>query len=454
MKKPLIFVIMLYKLNQTKQKLRGEVMIAKFRTKVKTIIEKVVSKGNKLGKATKPVEKFIMEGTMGMILSGSSNLTKIAGTLKEKTELKHTLKRLQRMSSKHEILNLINKICLHFASKEANEKTLLILDGGDICHMYGEKFEDISTVRDGSKKTYSKGYFLNQILGYNPVSNTSYPILLEMYSSVRDGFESANKEAFQIIRQTVESVGNKPLWAMDRGYDDSKYFGLMEELESTFIIRMKSNRNVIIKGKAANIFEVASKINRRYKYKNYGKYGTKKVVLKVPINKKLEEREFTLISFKGKNNKQISYYLTSGYVKSMKEIKRRLSGYFKRWSIEEGYRFEKQGFGIEKSTVRNFTGIRSLLGLTLLSWLTLFIITKEERLKEEILHQAKVEKTKPKDRPKFIYYRLLNGVQELFIQAKSLFNFRLSKEEKLLKKIKSEERAVFTLFDNILHEVG
>ena len=444
---------MLNILNKTKQTKRGEIMITKNRQKLKKNVQKIVNAGEKITNISLPVGKFIAECILGMILSGSSNLTEIARQLKEGTLIKYTLKRLQRMASWHNILEIANKICLHLVSKEITKETVLVLDGGDIAHLYGSKFENMCTVRDGSTGKYAKGYHLNQIVGYNPSTNTTFPVLVEMYSSVSDDFESANKEAFKIIRDTVSSVGTKPLWVMDRNYDDIKYFGLMEELGCSFMIRMKVNRNVLIKGESKNIFEVASKINRRYKYKNYGKYGTQKVLLKVPVNGKSVEKEFTLIAFKGRKNKEISFYLTSGYIRSKKEIKRRLKGYFKRWSVEECYRFEKQGFGIEKALVRNFTSIQSLLGISLLSWLVLFFVHQDERLKLEVLHSAKMEKTKNKDLPKFLYYRLLKGIQLLFEGTKRLLNFRKTKKQRLIARYERTHRPIMFI-EPVWLEVG
>ena len=64
------------------------------------------------------------------------------------------------------------------------------------------------------------------------------------------------------------------------------------------------------------------------------------------------------------------------------------------WSIEEGYRFEKQGFGIEKATVRKYSKIKTLLGLTILSWILLVKINESPKLKEVVLNKAKMEKNK------------------------------------------------------------
>ncbi len=71
-----------------------------------------------------------------------------------------------------------------------------------------------------------------------------------------------------------------------------------------------------------------------------------------------------------------------------------------------------------------------MLGITLLSWLLLVKINESPRLKETVLKVARMEKNKLKDRPKFIYYRLLKGVQNLFAGIKVLFRFRWKKDRK------------------------
>jgi hypothetical protein len=122
--------------------------------------------------------------------------------------------------------------------------------------------------------------------------------------------------------------------------------------------------------------------------------------------------------------------LANGWIKSTKEHKRRIRGYFRRWSVEESYRFEKQGFGIEKATVRKYGKIKALLGLTIMSWLVLVKVNETPKLREVVLNKAKMEKTKRKHRPKFIYYRLLKGVQNLFEGIDELFRFRLKRRNK------------------------
>ena len=71
-----------------------------------------------------------------------------------------------------------------------------------------------------------------------------------------------------------------------------------------------------------------------------------------------------------------------------------------------------------------------MLGLTVISWLIMIKVNEQPRLKEVVLKQAKMEKEKVKDRPKFIYYRLQRGIQNLFEGIKRFFSFRLKRKEK------------------------
>lgn len=377
-------------------------------------------------KLSKPEQKFILEMMLGMLLTGSSNLTEISRSLKEKISVKDTLKRLVRMLSHEDILEISNEISLKESKSRINEKTILALDTGDISHQYGSKFENMGYVHDGSSNSIKPGYWLNQITGYNASTGETFPLLLDMYSEQEEGFESSNIESITLIDRAVKVIGKNGLWVMDRGYDRNIIFKYLLNGELDFMIRMKSTRDLIVGNNRLNIKEVARVINRRVKYSSYSRFGSKKVLLR--INSK--DYPVTLISLKDRRNREPIYWLSNGWIKSTVELKRRIRGYFRRWSIEESYRFEKQGFGIEKATVRRYSKRKTLLGLTVLSWLLLIRINDTPKLKEAVLKSAKMEKNKRKHRPKFIYYRLLKGVQNLFEGIRELFRFRLKRKDK------------------------
>ncbi len=409
-------------------------IISESREKVKKIVKNFTIRLK--GTLTKPKGKFVIEMLIGMLITGSTNLTQIARALKEKTKVKHTLKRLLRMSDQEEILKAANEQSLDEAVDKITDSTFIALDGGDLVHQYGDKFEKSSFVKDGSSGDIRRGYPLNQISGYNERTRETFPILLDIYSTVEKWFKSANSQTLEIVNRLVDRIGTKGLWVIDRGYDSGIILKHFLDIGLKFLVRMKNNRNIITKGESVNIKDAAIKINRRVIYSKNSRFGSEKVLLK--LNN--QEYKVTLISYKDRRNKDIMMFLTPGWLKSTKELKRRIRGYFKRWGVEESYRFEKQGFGIEKCTVRKYSRIKTLLGLTLMSWLVLIKLNEDRRLKEEVLKAAKMEKEKLKDRPKFIYYRLLIGIQEMFSGNKELFSIRIRKRKRkqLLKKIDNE----------------
>jgi len=93
--------------------------------------------------------------------------------------------------------------------------------------------------------------------------------------------------------------------------------------------------------------------------------------------------------------------------------------------------------------VRSFHGIRSLLGLSALAWLVLVKIRRRERLREIVLMAARPMKQGKKNRPEFLYYQLLRGVQLMFEGVRRIFRFRITREERALQNFRASERPLW-----------
>ncbi len=416
-------------------------MIAESRAKVKRILQQIVNVEEK--GLTRPIRKFIVEGVIGMLVSGSANLTEMARTLGEPISVKQTVKRLRRMALNPMLLPLINRMCMRQAKRWVTGKTIFALDSGDITHVYGNQFESIAHVKDGSTGKIMNGHNLNQVTGYDTEKKFTFPVLLDLYSTVEAGFESANKEAWKLVRQTVKAFGTVGFWVMDRGYDSKGHFKEWYRLGIDFIVRARKTRDVWIRGVKQNILNAALALSRRYKYNKWGRFGYCKVMIPVGREGKSERLPFTLIVYKDKRNKGVIMFITNGHIRSSRIIRERISAYFRRWSIEEAYRFEKQGFGIEKATVRKFSRMRTLVGLSLLSWAVLARISEKERLKAVIIQSAAMEKTKRKNRPRFMYYQLLKGLQRMFRGIGRVFRFRSTKMSRCKARWEAMQRPLF-----------
>ena len=400
-------------------------ILAETQLKVKQTAKRLITRGD-FG-LSKPLKKLVLEMSFGIMLTGSCTLNEIARRQGEEIKLKHTLKRFYNMLRHGEkVLNYCNRVCLEEMKPFLNDQTVLALDGGDIVHVYGSKFENMTTVRDGSKKEFRSGYWLNQVSGYDPVSKESFPLLFDIYSTLEEGFKSANDESIAMIKRVREVSLAKVLWVLDRGYDGEPVLKYLLAAKETFMLRMTGKRNLLYKGKSVNIEALAKSINRRNKYGNHARYGSMKVQIKMGY----WEYEVTLVVLKNEYNQEPIIFMTNGWIKSSKELKRRIRGYFYRWGVEESYRFEKQSFGIEKTTVRNYDRIKSLIGLSLFAWLLLVKSKQDEKVNQVLLKQAKPEKTQKNKQPKFIYYRLVKGMQNLFSTASRLFIFREKSKKK------------------------
>jgi hypothetical protein len=65
----------------------------------------------------------------------------------------------------------------------------------------------------------------------------------------------------------------------------------------------------------------------------------------------------------------------------------------------------------------------------------------QANFKEVVLEEARMEKDKPKDIPKFIYYRLIRGIKNMFRQMPLFGNLLMKDRDDMLEYIWIEEAA-------------
>jgi len=250
-------------------------MIAKQSEKVKRKIKNVVNRIS--SSLTKPKRKFLLEMLTGMLSSQSSNLTSIARSLKEDTDIKHTSKHIHRnISTSRKISGISNDYSLNFCKPDINEETLICLDGGDITYSQARGYEFMSTVHDGSSGKLRSGYPLNLLVCRNG-KEAPFPVLLEIFNR-HDDYVSDNKETFGMIERFMGVHGAKGIWTLDRGYDSKLIMQYILERGGNFNIRQTGKRHLTVNGSSLSARDIATGINRRYRYGG-SSYGYKKCYL-------------------------------------------------------------------------------------------------------------------------------------------------------------------------------
>jgi hypothetical protein len=377
-------------------------MIAEQSEKVKRKIKSVVNKAS--SNLTKPKRKFMLEMLTGMLSSQSSNLTSISRSLKEDTNIKHTSKRIHRnISTSGEFLEISNIYSLHSCKSMINEQTLICLDGGDISYSHAKGYEFMSMVRDGSLGQQRLGYPLNLLVCRNG-NEAPFPVLLEVFNRCSN-YVSDNFEMLRIIERFMAVHGTKGIWTLDRGYDSKLIMEYILERGGSFNIRQKGTRHLIVNGQPVSARNIASGITRRYKYKD-GSFGYKKCYLgNYPV---------TLVYYKYGNVDLM--LLSSGHITKKRIACERIKGYLQRWGVEESYKFIKQSFGLERSAIKKFAGIKSLLGIILLAWKVIEDVSRDEDTRAIVENSARVVKKQIT----FYYYRIISGIKNIF----SLYHFQ------------------------------
>ena len=374
------------------------------------------------GKITKPRFKFVCEMTYGILSSKSVLLSSIGRSLKEPLNLHQTEKRLSRQIQSEGLWKEIESYNIGIASRYLHDGMAAAVDLGDLAKPSGNCFERLATVRDGDKGDYKPGYHLLKIVARDYERVNNIPLLSRLFSVEEDGFVSENQEIIESIDAVAEQSGGDLLYLIDRGGDRRKIILPLLEKKRRFLLRLANKRHLLWRGEALYPQEIVKKMNLRYRetlprteeWKNplKVKYGITTVRLA-----DCPELKLKLIAVKG-FGKEPMVLLTTENLRGKRQVLKAIRQYLDRWAVEEAYRFEKEGLGLESIRVRSLTGFRNIVSLVNLafSFIAIELIEKGGEVTEAV--RAKAKRLKPKKRIRFHFYTLLNGISAYLGQAK------------------------------------
>ena len=377
------------------------------------IKRKILTFLNKISKSlSRPNYKFITQMIYGILESQTVLLSDISRALKENISLKKTIERLSnnlKAFDKHNVVidNYISEIKPYI-----DDNTIFCVDESEITKRNSKVLEAMGKVRDGSTgETNVNGYNCLEIAALTGKYNMPVSVYSKMYSNVEKNFISENEEALKGLNFIRESFDNKGIKALDRGYDNKKFYKHFIDNQENFVIRAKSNRNVIHNNKPINILKLAKKYQGRFATIVTNKAGKAKkckfsfVQIALPD---MPNKQLTLVVVKGFG--KIPMMLISNIRPSDKKLTLAIiQVYLRRWRIEEYFRFKKQQFDFENIRVRSLNSIRTMnLFLTLIIG---FIAMMSERKTQNALIKC-IENISNRiyGIPDFDYYALADGI--------------------------------------------
>ena len=290
---------------------------------LKELIQNFSKKISK-GIDNKPKENFIFDMIFGIMVASSCNISNIARSLKEGISLKALVKRLARNLSefnndKEDVStyeNVRNKIIFEnyqeIVKNKIDENTVFCFDPGDITKKYTTKFENIDMIKDGSTGEIRPGYHMLEVAALTKKEKLPIPVYTSLFSVNEEKFVSMNDECLKAIKYLSNKYGKMGIYALDRGFDDKKYFEEFSNLDLKFVIRMMKIRDITNSESnvTENIKKKANRVKMKFSYNYKDKYGITQTAhagyMKVKIPG-IENRTYYLVVIKNEEYKNQMY---------------------------------------------------------------------------------------------------------------------------------------------------
>lgn len=367
--------------------------------------------------------KFVAQTIYGILRSGSVILKDIGAALNEPIRIKNTIDRLSK-NLKRGLSMDTQRNYLRKAINSLSEEPVILVDDTDVIKPYGEQFEALGEVRDGSGKgnKIEKGYLVTEIVGLT--ANKKQPISLfsHIHSSREKDYKSTNTVLFKGLDEVINALRKKATFVFDRGYDMNGLFNFMTKAKQNFIVRLTEKRKLFWKGKwyksTALRDSRKGKIKTTLTFREDGKEKKETVYishLNIKITASKDPVTLILVYGLGKTPMMLA---TNRKIRSKEDVIRAVRIYMSRWRIEEYFRFKKQHFGFENFRIRSLTAINNLNAILTYAIGLLGVLADELdtcRLSRRLIHNSKALR---KD-IQFYYYQLAKGILSTLAYAKT-----------------------------------
>lgn len=299
------------------------------------------------------------------------------------------------------------------------DDTPIILDLSDIAKPFAKKMDYLATIRDGSSGELVNGYWLVELYASlsrkNPV-----PILLEPFSHEEPDSPGQNPVVLKAIHKIFELTDNRGVLVIDRGFDNIIMFEDWLDNKYHFVARLVGNRHLtqVCEGLQQQIpiraDQLAEQTPTPYRFdklvKRHGKPAIRITQIGwTKVRLPGHDEVLTLIVCRLAGYDKPMMLLTNLPVEDVKDAKRVLRFYIRRWECEEGIRFLKSQVNLEKIRTFSWSAICRLVLLAVLVMIYLcWLVEAHPNLCDRLVY---LSQPLP-DNPDFLLYRLLGGLTE------------------------------------------
>ena len=373
-----------------------------------------------------PDKKFLRDGLVGLIRCGKPIVCQMARHVpNQRTKFLSRLDRLESHLVKNsDFDNKIKSVLPNIWLPFIQDDTPIILDLSDIAKPLAKKMDYLATVRDGSTGKLVNGYWLVELYASlsrkNPV-----PVLLEPFSHEEPYSLGQNPVVLAAVHKIFELTDKRGVLVVDRGFDGWVMFEDWLDNKYRFVARLVGKRHLLRFSGGSEQSEagqwvpiraeqLAEQIPTPHRFdkliKRHGKPAIRITQIgwvKVRLPGRDEALTLVVSRLAGKDKPMM--LLTNLPVENIKDAKRILRFYIRRWECEEAIRFLKSQVNLEKIRTFRWSAIRRLVLLAVLVMIYLgWLLEAHPNICDRL-----VSLSQPlPDNPDFLSYRLLGGLTE------------------------------------------
>jgi hypothetical protein len=351
----------------------------------------------------RPRKKFLRQVIGAILLSGSLVVTEIARWIRDDcSDRFYQLKRLLNhlVSIEGDLSEAIGSY-RRFMSHYIQQDIPILIDITDIAKPRARRMKYLAMVRDGSEDKLVAGYWCVEVYAYLKGKRV-LPLAMDVFSIEDPAVGSQNLQIERTIKATNEAINGKGVWVADRGFDGLNIYETWFSQNCNFVVRQRGDRCVITTNGVC--------IVERDLVERIRQNDPQCDIVWAQVHLPNGNRPLYLVASWQAGNDEPLMLLTTLVVENLQQARQVLWYYSRRWSCEEAGRFLKSRVGLERFRIRRYEAIQRLaiLAMFAMCFLT-WVLLKSCQITQWLLSFT----SRFRKQVSFIYYRLMDGLQEL-----------------------------------------
>jgi hypothetical protein len=318
---------------------------------------------------SKPASRMVREVLLGIQARGSVRLSEIGRAQNEGIALKKVIERLGRHLRRPAVREKVRRRLVELGARQVGDETLLVVDLTDISKPYARRMEHLARVRDGSTGELTNGYWCCQVVGVEREEADVVPLYQALYSHRAPDFVSENTEILKASDAVWEATEGRGVVVVDRGGDRIELLKPWVEAGRDFVVRMRGDRHVQVRGKLETVEAVARRCQPKYRTTIVREEGAKETVYRLgfggtTVRLPDSKGKLSLMVVWGFGQKPLMLLSTLPR-DSRKRSWRIVKSYLARWRVEETIRFMKQSYDLEDIRLLSYERLRTMAVLVM-----------------------------------------------------------------------------------------